>query len=78
MIEQKFTAWKDRIYTMYRNADTADKRAKVDSEITRYNLEAQDKAMGGVPPITEKSLRSAMKEKADKRFIRFGQGVAGN
>lgn len=75
MIEERFNKWRDRIYTQYRKADSYEKQAELMSEITKFNMESQQKGMGGIAPITRESIKRALQEKPKKGWVRFGQSI---
>jgi hypothetical protein len=68
-LTQHYSGQRDDLYARIRMAKGTD-RTNVLKEIRDYNLEVQ-KYKGVIPPITQEMIRNALKQKPEKKFIRF-------
>lgn len=68
-VEQHYSDKRDDLQSKLRLAKP-DGRAGIFGQIRDYNLEVQ-KYKGIIPPITQEMIRNALRQKPEKKFIRF-------
>jgi len=68
-LEQHYSGIRDDLYSKLRIATPPDRNGIL-KQIRDYNLEVQ-RYKGVIPPITQEMIRNALRQKPEKKFIRF-------